>query len=69
MNRAQTELVLLQFDARAGGVGTEVLRESQASAWVNLHDILIPLKGKGAAAAGQGEVRPRALRIAKSVLQ
>jgi dipeptidyl-peptidase-4 len=62
MNRAQTELVLLQFDVLEASSGTtinsaseesmaltgkELLRESQPSAWINLHDMLVPLKGEG----------------------
>jgi dipeptidyl-peptidase-4 len=56
MNREQTELVLLQFDmsdvssaesSSAMLVGKELLRESQPSAWINLHDMLVPLKEGG----------------------
>jgi dipeptidyl-peptidase-4 len=56
MNRGQSELSLLQFDAAAAlgcddgdaeAAGVELVREVRDGAWINLHDILVPLQDGG----------------------
>ena len=62
INRTQSELTLLRFDLSAPlgsptGYGNKVggqvlLREVRETAWINVHNILVPLSGDGDAEGG-----------------